>query len=312
MSARLDADERAGMEYIAGGEFVMGSDRFYHEERPRRVERVASFWIDRTPVTNHDFDRFVSATGYRTHAEMTASATLVDGARAMAPAGSSVFHRPPPVSLDDPSLWWSYVPGASWRHPCGPDSTIAGLDAHPVVHIAYADAEAYARWAGKALPTEAEWECAARGGLDGREYAWGAELAPDGAILANYWIGTFPFDTIKGDHDYRTTPVGLFPPNGYGLYDMIGNVWEWTCDRFDPVARPGRARNCCTSTRPGSLGSAGNSEMGAPEGNERKVLKGGSYLCADNYCQRYRPAARHPQGQGDTAGHIGFRCVIRP
>lgn len=311
MPGEREIDAKAGMAYITGGEFIMGSDRFYPEERPRRVERVPPFWIDRMPVTNREFGQFVSATGYRTHAETAAVITLVDGAHAPAPAGSSVFHRPPPVSLDDPSRWWEYVPGASWRHPCGPGTTIDGLDGHPVVHIAYGDAEAYARWAGKALPTEAEWECAARGGLDGKEYAWGDEFAPDGAILANYWIGTFPFDTLKADDDYRTTPAGLFPPNGHGLYDMIGNVWEWTCDRFDS-AHPRSARNCCVSKRPASLEPVGNMEMSARAGKERRVLKGGSYLCADNYCQRYRPAARHPQSPDDTAGHIGFRCVIRP
>ena len=311
MSGELASVERTGMQYIAGGKFIMGSDRFYPEERPRRLERVTPFWIDRTPVTNREFGRFVSATGYRTRAEQTAVASPVDDGPTVTQAGSWVFHRPPPVSLDDPSGWWTYVPGASWRAPSGPRSGIDGLDAHPVVHIAYADAEAYARWAGKALPTEAEWECAARGGLDQCEYAWGDELAPGGAILANYWIGTFPFETLKGQDDYRTTPVGLFPPNGYGLYDMIGNVWEWTCDGFGAAARD-RGKSCCKSARPESTGSAGDTEARPADEDERKVLKGGSYLCADNYCQRYRPAARHPQCLGDTAGHIGFRCVIRP
>lgn len=297
------------MKYIAGGQFVMGSDRFYREERPRRTERVSDFWIDRTPVTNREFHRFVLATGYRTRAETAAVDRGTDGAHGPAAPGSWVFHRPPPVSLDDPSRWWTYVPGASWRHPGGPGSRIDGLDSHPVVHIAFADAQAYAGWAGKALPTEAEWECAARGGLDGREYAWGDEMAPDGAILANYWIGAFPFQTLKAQDDYRTTPVGLFPPNGFGLYDMIGNVWEWTCDRFETTARARRARTCCTSSPREILQS--DAVTGTPEADDCKVIKGGSYLCAESFCQRYRPAARHPQGAGDTAGHIGFRCVIR-
>ncbi len=310
MSGARETDGKAGMAYIAGGQFIMGSDRFYPEERPRRLERVPPFWIDRTPVTNREFYQFVAATGYRTRAEREVVTNLTDCEHARAPAGSSVFHRPPPVSLDDPSRWWMYVPGASWRHPRGPQSKIEGLGNHPVVHIAYSDAQAYARWAGKALPTEVEWECAARGGLDGYEYAWGDELAPDGAILANYWIGTFPFATVKENNDYRTTPVGLFPPNGYGLYDMIGNVWEWTCDGFEPASRRS-TKTCCASPRRSNRPSGDEIELGERDGKERKVLKGGSYLCADNYCQRYRPAARHPQYADDTAGHIGFRCVMR-
>ncbi|MFV3078010.1 formylglycine-generating enzyme family protein [Niveispirillum fermenti] len=301
-----------GMAHITGGTFTMGSDRFYPEEKPRRRVRVGSFWIDTTPVTNAQFDAFVTATGYRTFAELPPDPRLYPGMDpSLAVAGSAVFQKTAgPVPLDNHGRWWAFVPGADWRHPTGPDSGIAGLEDHPVVQIAHADAAAYAKWAGKALPTEAEWEFAARGGLEDKEYAWGDELAPDGAILANYWQGTFPHQTLKEDGNFRTTPVGRFPANGHGLYDMVGNVWEWTHDWFGTNPRK-PAKACCAVDNP--RGATLRESMDPYDGTRmgRKVIKGGSHLCAPNYCQRYRPAARHPQSIDSPTSHIGFRCIVR-
>jgi formylglycine-generating enzyme required for sulfatase activity len=302
------------MRRIPGGAFAMGSEHFYPEERPVRKVQVDPFWIDETPVTNAAFAAFVAATGHRTLAELPPDPRLYPDAdlEGVEP-GSLVFHMPGTlVTLDDPSQWWAFVAGADWRHPTGPDSSIDGLDDHPVVHVAYADAEAYAKWAGKALPTEAEWEWAARGGSDGSEYAWGDELAPDGAILANYWLGLFPVATNKPDGQYRTTPVGRYPANGFGLVDMIGNVWEWTRDWY---AAPQGARSkspCCAIPNPRGATLAQSYDANTPGARiGRKVMKGGSHLCAPNYCQRYRPAARHPQHIDSATSHIGFRCVSR-
>ncbi|MBL8382865.1 MAG: formylglycine-generating enzyme family protein [Burkholderiales bacterium] len=292
-SIAMPAD-RAGMRRIDGGVFAMGSARFYPEERPVRAVRVASFWIDETPVTNRAFARFVDATGYVTRAERRATDSAVSGRR----TGSAVFTAPAgPVRTLDPGLWWHWDEHASWRMPRGAGSSLAGLDDHPVVHVAFDDALAYAAWAGKRLPGEAEWEFAARGGLDGAEYAWGNALAPEGLLLANYWQGTFPSANTLEDGWERTSPVGAFPANGYGLVDMIGNVWEWTADAWSlPASSDVPAPGCCAAR------AAGTS---VPQ----HVLKGGSYLCARNYCQRYRPAARHPQPADSPTGHIGFRCA---
>jgi formylglycine-generating enzyme required for sulfatase activity len=300
-----------GMKLIPGGSFIMGSERFYEEERPLRRVKVDPFWIDETPATNADFARFVEATGYRTVAEIPPDPKDYPGMDpAMAVAGSLVFRRPDrPVALDDHHRWWSFVPGADWRHPTGPGSSIEGLEDHPVVHVAFADADAYAKWAGKALPTEAEWEFAARGGLEGAEFAWGDELAPDGAILANYWQGMFPFSSLKPGEDYRTSAVRSFPPNGYGLFDMIGNVWEWTRDWY-ATPRPVKTSGCCEAINPRGATIGDSYEPGGVRIG-RKVLKGGSHLCAVNYCQRYRPAARHPQPIDSATTHIGFRLVSR-
>ncbi len=281
------------MKLIRGASFLMGSDAHYPEEAPRRLERVGDFWIDIHPVTNRAFAEFVDATGYVTFAELPPDPRNYPGMPLeLARAGSAVFAPPErPVPLSDPSGWWSFVAGASWRFPTGPDSSIEDLMDHPVVQIAYADAAAYAKWAGKSLPTEAEWEFAARGGLAGAAYAWGDELAPDGRMLANYWQGEFPTRNTLEDGYLRTSPVGAYPSNGYGLHDMIGNTWEWTSSAYKlPTG------GCCT-----------------PDGGgfEQKVLKGGSHLCAENYCQRYRPAARHPQPIDSPTSHIGFRCVVR-
>lgn len=304
-----------GMVRIDGASFTMGSEQFYKEERPLRRVRVDPFWIDARPVSNADFAAFVADTGYRTFVELPPDPRDYPGMDPeYAVPGSLVFQRTPhPVPLNDHAQWWAFVAGADWRHPTGPESSIEGLEDHPVVHIAYQDADAYAKWAGKSLPTEAEWEYAARGGLEGVEFAWGDELAPDGAILANYWQGMFPFATLKSeDEGYRTTPIGSFPANGYGLVDMIGNVWEWTRDWYgtpQPVKSKG---GCCEAVNPRgpSIGESYDANgYGLRIG--RRVLKGGSHLCAVNYCQRYRPAARHPQPIDSATSHIGFRCVSR-
>ncbi|MDP5278730.1 formylglycine-generating enzyme family protein [Sphingomonas sp. DG1-23] len=302
------------------GTFTMGSERFYADEAPCRQVRVGPFRIDRAPVTNRDFARFVAETGHITTAEVAPDPAdypgMLDG---MAYAGSLVFHRTAtPVDVRDPSQWWSFLAGADWRHPLGPDSGIEELEEHPVVHVSHADAEAYAAWAGKSLPTEAEWEYAARGGLEEAEFAWGDELAPGGAMLANYWQGLFPFANQLLDGWERTSPVGSYPPNGYGLVDMIGNVWEWTADWYADRSRSARkgkpAPSCCggieVDPRGGSRGGSLDPAMQAMR-IPRKVLKGGSHLCAANYCQRYRPAARHPQMVDSSTSHIGFRCILR-
>lgn len=301
------------MVYLPGGTFSMGSERFYPEERPVRKVRVDPFWIDPTPVTNRQFAAFVAATGYRTFAEKAPDPADYPGMPAeMAKAGSLVFSAPSQaVDLGNVVQWWQFRFGAWWREPLGSGSSIAGLEDYPVVHIAYEDAQAYAAWAGKALPTEAEWEYAARGGLEASEFAWGDSLAPDGAMLANYWQGRFPWENLKHDGWERTSPVGAFPANGHGLFDMIGNVWEWTADWFrlnDSQPAP----SCCVPANPRG-GCEEDSYDPATPGLRigRKVLKGGSHLCAANYCQRYRPAARIPQPLDTTTSHVGFRCVRR-
>ena len=298
---------------LPGGVFRMGSDHFYPEERPERRIRLSAFQIDKYPVTNRDFARFVEATGYRTVAELPPDPADYPGLRPdMARAGSLIFERTAgPVPLDNPVQWWFFCPGADWRHPTGAGSALDGLMDHPVVHIAHADAQAYARWAGKSLPSEAEWEYAARGGLEGADFGWGAELSPGGAIMANYWRGNFPYSNLRDDGGYRTTPVTAFPANGYGLHDMIGNVWEWTDDWWSEAAVH-TSSPCCVAEDPrgGSAGESLDPEM--PNiAIGRKVIKGGSHLCAPNYCQRYRPAARAPQMIDSTTSHIGFRCVLR-
>ena len=304
---------RDGMRWLPGGVFAMGSERFYPEEGPIRRVRVDPFWIDETPVTNAQFARFVAETGHVTAAEIPPDPADYPGILPeLVVAGSAVFEPPPgPFALSGPPVWWVFKPGADWRHPSGPDSLIEGLDQHPVVHVAYADAEAYAAWAGKRLPTEAEWEYAARSGLEGAEFAWGDELAPGGAMLANYWQGGFPHENLALDGWERTSPVRSFPPNGFGLYDMIGNVWEWTRDWYADVRPSNRAAGCCVADNPRGARRDQSYDPVAPTAKiPRKVLKGGSYLCAPEYCQRYRPAARHPEPIDTSAGHVGFRCVI--
>jgi sulfatase modifying factor 1 len=304
------------MRRLPGGVFTMGSERFYPEERPVRRVRVDPFWIDEIPVTNRDFAAFVDAAGYRTFAETAPDPADYPGMPVeMARAGSLVFERTDrPVDLEDASQWWAFRFGADWRHPLGPESSIDGLEDHPVVHIAHEDAEAYADWAGKALPTEAEWEYAARGGLDGSEFAWGDELAPGGLMLANYWQGLFPFANQLLDGWERTSPVRTYPPNGHGLFDMIGNVWEWTSDWYSSPRLPRKAKgSCCVPANPRGARERDSYDPCDPNIRiGRKVMKGGSHLCAANYCQRYRPAARFAQPVDSSTSHIGFRCVIRP
>ena len=305
---------REGMRLVPGGRYRMGSEAFYPEERPRRMVAVDPFWIDETPVTNRQFAAFVEATEHQTLAEIAPDPDDYPGMDpALAQPGSLVFQRTTgPVSLDDPSQWWAFVYGADWRHPTGPDSSIDALMDHPVVHVAYVDAVAYAAWAGKDLPTEAEWEFAARGGLEDTEYAWGRELAPGGEVLANYWRGLFPFANLREDGGYRTTAVASYPANGYGLSDMIGNVWEWTRDWYADAAALKSKRSCCAVPNPRGGTFRGSLDLSQPGiGIGRRVLKGGSHLCAANYCQRYRPAARHAQMIDSSTSHIGFRCVVR-
>lgn len=309
-----EAFSRGDMVLIQGGTFRMGSDRHYAEEAPVHRVTVASFWIDRTPVTNGQFRKFVNATHYVTFAEIAPDPRDYPGALPhMLKAGSLVFTPPNrPVDLRDWGQWWKFKFGANWRRPSGPRSSIGGLDDHPVVHIAYRDAEAYARWAGKELPTEAEWEYAARGGLDGAEYAWGGELTPGGRHMANIWQGAFPHENLAIDGHKRTSPVLAFPPNGHGVFDMIGNVWEWTTDWFSTRHVADAAKACCTPENPRGGSEAGSYDPCNPSLRiPRKVIKGGSHLCAPNYCRRYRPAARHAQPVDTSTSHLGFRCVIR-
>lgn len=313
----MDSALLTGMRGIAGGTFTMGSEHFYPEEAPQRRVRVDDFWIDETLVTNRDFARFVDATGHVTVAEIAPDPRHYPGLSAeMAKAGSLVFVKPAgPVDMTDPSGWWQFVHGADWRHPRGPDSGLDGLDEHPVVHIAFADAEAYARWAGKTLPTEAEFEFAARGGLDDTDYAWGDSLAPEGRMLANYWQGLFPFANQCLDGWEGTSPVRSFPANPYGAYDLIGNVWEWTQDWWTASAAPMPAKarkSCCAISNPRGAKQFQSYDPAQPDVRiGRKVIKGGSHLCAENYCQRYRPAARHAEMIDTSTTHIGFRCIVR-
>lgn len=299
---------------IQGGTFLMGSDSHYSEEAPVHRVSVDSFFIDRTPVTNRQFKTFVRETGYITVAEKVPDAKDYPGALPnMLYAGSLVFSPPPNVTdLRDWGQWWTLMKGANWRRPYGPTSNINTLDSHPVVHVAYADALAYAKWLGKDLPTEAEWEFAARGGLDGVEYAWGDELTPNGQHMANTWQGNFPVENLGIDGYVRTSPVTAFPPNSYGLYDMIGNVWEWTRDWFVPRHDADLPKACCVPQNPRGPREEDSFDPATPNIRiPRKVLKGGSHLCAPNYCRRYRPAARHGESVDTSTSHVGFRCVVR-
>ena len=299
---------------IPGGEFLMGSNAFYPEERPAHRVIVDGFWMEPTPVTNRAFRQFVEATGYVTVAERRPDPASYPGADpALIVPGSLVFYCPAGrVPLNDVRAWWRYVPGASWRSPQGPGDTIEGREEHPVAHVAYEDAEAYARWAGAELPTEAEWEFAARGGLEGAVYVWGDDFAPGGHHLANTWQGEFPWQDLRLDGYHGTSPVGAFPPNGYGLYDMAGNVWEWTSDFFTPRHPDVPAKACCVPRNPRSRSEEQSYQAGMPGGHiPRRVLKGGSYLCAPIYCLRYRPAARQGEMVDTSTCHIGFRCIVR-
>jgi formylglycine-generating enzyme required for sulfatase activity len=299
------------MVWIPGGEFTMGSDSEggRPEEKPAHRVRVDGYWIDRTEVTNAQFAEFVRATGYVTTAERAPELRellkqLPPGAPAPRPEslvpGSLVFTPPRgPVPLNDVSAWWSWTPGADWRHPSGPGSSIDGMEKHPVVQVSWEDARAYARWCGKRLPTEAEWEFAARGGLEGATYVWGNELRPGGRCMANTWQGSFPTQNGLEDGYYGTAPAGSFPPNGYGLVDMAGNVWEWCSDLYDPAYYR-------TQLGQSVLNPSGPRSTAGPE---RRSQRGGSFLCSESYCNRYRPGARQGCAPDTGMSHVGFRCV---
>ncbi|MEE3851663.1 formylglycine-generating enzyme family protein [Gordonia sp. LSe1-13] len=298
------------MVWIPGGTFWMGSDDFYPEERPVHQVMVDGFWMDTHPVTVADFRRFVKDTGYVTTAERQPDAAdFPDADPDLLVPGSMVFTPPlGPVPLDDYRRWWSYVPEANWRHPEGTDSHVGDRRLHPVTHVSFDDATAYAEWAGKSLPTEAEWEFAARGGLDRMAYVWGDHDEPHGRPGGNVWQGLFPWENLETDGFAGTSPVGRFRPNGYGLVDMAGNVWEWTCDRYtashaDSDKNVAPATSCCVPRNPLQTNASGN--------DDRRVVKGGSHLCAPNYCNRYRPAARQGHVDDASTGHIGFRCIAK-
>ncbi|HLJ56803.1 MAG TPA: formylglycine-generating enzyme family protein [Chthonomonadaceae bacterium] len=294
----------AGMVWIPGGRFSMGSPYApFDDARPIHTVEVGGFCMDATPVTNSQFARFVAATGYVTTAERKPTAKDLPGVpEDKLVAGSLVFWPPETqVPLDDVSGWWRYVPGACWRHPEGPDSGIEGREQHPVVQVSWYDAAAYAKWAGKRLPTEAEWEFAARGGLTQQPYVWGKEFRPGGKFMANTWQGRFPDTNSRSDGWERTSPVRSYPPNRFGLYDMAGNVWEWCADWYRPdyyAHSPGKNPK-------GPSSSSDPSEPGQP----KRVQRGGSFLCTDQYCSRYMPGGRGKGAPDTGASHVGFRCV---
>ena len=283
MATSSKSSGRDGMVAIPAGNYQVGSERFYPEEAPVRQVSIDSFEIDLAPVTNAEFQQFVDATGYQTVSERPPDPTLYPDLPPEEQIPESVVFLPPAPTVDrsEPLSWWALIAGADWRHPQGPDTSLEGLMQHPVVHVAFEDALAYADWAGKRLPTADEWEVAARGGLVDQDYAWGAEKTPDGRWLANVWQGPFPWDNKETDGWFWTSPVGSFPANGYGLVDVCGNVWEWTSTPY-----------------------------AVPEGDqERRVIKGGSFLCADNYCHRFRPSALMGQTLDTATCHMGFRCA---
>lgn len=312
------------MVWVPGGTYTMGSSLAdYPEEGPPHPVTVDGFWMDETAVTVAQYRRFIKDTGYVTVAQRPIDPKdypLIDPSLLV--PGSLVF-RPTrgPVDLTRITNWWHYVPGADWAHPEGPDSDAGGKERHPAVHLAWEDVEAYAAWAGKSLPTEAEWERAARGGLDGAMYAWGEDFTPRGRPQANTWIGEFPWQNLKPESRQRTVPVRSFPANGYGLYEMTGNVWEWTADFYRPSHEESATRDgevilhaCCAPANPRVESAEGSYDADEPGGAHipRRVIKGGSYLCAPNYCRRYRPAARQAQMLDSSMGHLGFRCIVRP
>ena len=301
------------MVWIPGGTFRNGSDRYYPEEAPVHRVTVDGFWIDEHPVTNAEFRRFVEATGYVTFAEVPPDPKDYPSIKPeMLKAGSLVFVQPSGrVPLRNYANWWQFVPGADWQHPYGPESSLDGLEEHPVVHVTFDDAEAFAKWAGRELSTEAEWEFAARGGLDGADYAWGDVAEPGGKLMANYWQGQFPWQNLLMDGWERTSPVGSFPANGYGLYDMIGNVWEITADWYSTRHEAEVTKACCVPRNPLGARKGESHDPADPLRIPRKVVKGGSHLCAANYCLRFRPAARTPVAIDTSTSHTGFRCIVR-
>jgi formylglycine-generating enzyme required for sulfatase activity len=301
------------MVWIRGGEFLMGSDKHYPEEGPAHNVRVDGFWMDQYLVTNIDYGKFIADTGYVTVAERVPNAADYPGAlpEMMVP-GSTVFVKPKTrVDTRNAYNWWHWVPGADWRHPLGPDSSLKKRGNHPVVQLAFEDVQAYAKWVGKELPTEAEWEFAARGGLPGKEFAWGDEFAPNGKQMANTWQGEFPYQNLLLDGYEGTSPVGEFPVNGFNLVDIIGNVWEWTTDYY--VNKHEVVHACCTVDNPRVVDASRSMDPAIPNVSiPRRVIKGGSHLCAPNYCYRYRPAARMAQAVDTGTNHLGFRLIVRP
>ncbi len=309
-----------GMVWIPGGEFTMGtdSDLGWPDEKPAHRVRVDGFWMDETDVTNAQFREFVEATKYITTAEKPVDEEEI--MRQMPPGtprppkeklvpGSLVFTPTDgPVDLRDYSQWWRWTPGANWRHPEGPDSSIEGKDDHPVVHVSWDDAVAYAKWAGKRLPTEAEWEFAARGGLDNKPYVWGDDPPSDTNLRANIWQGHFPYENTAKDGYAHTSPVKSFPPNGYGLYDMSGNVWQWCSDWYDRDLYRKRAGKEVIVNPSGPEKPSDPQRPYVPQ----RVQRGGSFLCNDSYCSRYRPSARHGCSYDSGMSHVGFRCVKSP
>ena len=298
--------------WIPGGVFRMGSDAHYPEEAPARDVEVGGFWLARTTVTNAEFAVFVEATGYQTVAERPLDPADFPGAPVENLVPGSMVFTPTtgPVDLRHLSQWWTWTPGACWRHPEGPGSDVDTRGSHPVVQVAAEDAEAYASWVGLTLPTEAEWERAARGGLEGATYVWGDEPEDAARPRANYWHGDFPWRAEVG---YGTSaPVGSFPVNGFGLADMAGNVWEWTSDWYQENRWPDTAP-CCVPRDPRGGTAEDSLDPQQPQFRvPRRVIKGGSFLCADSYCLRYRPAARRPQMADTGMSHLGFRCASRP
>ncbi len=316
-----------GMAWVPGGEFLMGSDskQAQANEKPAHPARVGGFWMDRQHVTNAQFRKFVEATGYRTTAELpadweTLKVQLPPGTprppdSALVPGAMVFVGTPAVVDYSDVTRWWRYVPGADWRHPQGPGTSIDGKDDHPVVQVSYADALAYAKWAGKRLPTEAEWEFAARGGLEQATYAWGEEFTPDKQQMANVWQGQqdrrFPVVSAKAGGAAGTSPAGTFPANGYGLYDMTGNAWQWVSDwyRADQFVREAASGKLADNPR-GPQDSFDPSEPGVPVNAPKRVTRGGSFLCNEDFCMSYRPSARRGTDPYTSMSHIGFRLVM--
>lgn len=309
-----------GMVWIPGGEFVMGtsSELGWPDEKPAHKVKVSGFWIDQTEVTNAEFAKFVDETGYVTTAE---KAPTVEEIMKQVPPGTpvppaemlvaaSMVFSPPDgeVPLDNFSQWWQWIPGADWRHPEGPESSIEGRENHPVVHVSWYDAEAYAKWAGKRLPTEAEWEFAARGGLEKQDFSWGDKAPSEGFLPANIWQGKFPQDNQARDGYTATAPVKSFKPNGFGIYDTAGNVWEWCADWYDRNRHADLAAEGLAVDPPGPARTNDPQQPFA----ELRVQKGGSFLCHESYCLRYRPSARHGGAPDTGMSHVGFRCVQSP
>jgi len=295
------------MVFINGGTFWMGTDQHGWNERPAHQVTVDSFWIDKIPVTNNDFAQFVKETGFKTFSEKQPTREdFPDAKDELLVPGSIVFKKPEgEVDMRNHYNWWEYKKGANWKYPEGPDSNFKGRAKHPVVHVTFDDALAYCEWKDKTIATEAQWEYAARGGLDKKTYTWGdqPEHLKEKAKLANIWQGNFPYENAEEDGFYGTSPIGSFLPNGYGLYDMAGNVWEWVSDWYHPeyfLVSP--------KENPTGVNKEDSFDPNEP-GIAKKIIKGGSFLCADNYCTGYRPSARMATDPKSGTNHLGFRCV---